>query len=111
MNIQQLISLHEQAIQTLKNIEQNNEAIRKNQDRCVEIGNGNEYVGSLKRDFIAEFHSLIDQTRAIKKENVEQYATITRRIIEPVVNRMMLVDGDGISDVYVSESKVSSLLK
>jgi hypothetical protein len=111
MNIKELISLHEQAIQTLKNIEQNNEAIRKNQDRCVMIEKGNEFVGSLKRDFIAEFHSIIDETRRIRQININQYAEIMQRLNASIVNRMMLVDADGISEVVVTETIESNLLK
>jgi hypothetical protein len=111
MNIQQLISLHEQAIQTLKNIQQNNQAIKNTQDRCVMIEKGNEFVGSMKRDFINEFHSIIDQTRAIKANNVEQYAELTKRIVQPVIDRMMLVDNGVVTELIVSETIVSNLLK
>ncbi len=111
MNIPELISLHEQAIQTLKNIQQNNQAIVKNQDKCVEIEKGNEFVGSLKRDFINEFHSLIDQTRAIKANNVAQYAELTKRIVQPIIDRMMLIDDGVVTELEVSETIVSNLLK
>ena len=89
--------LHTMAVEVLAEINRINEAIRKNQDRCVLIEKGNEYTGSLKRDFIAEFHSIIADLRKVKAANVNQYAEIMRRLNEPIVNRMMMVDGDGIS--------------
>ena len=104
-------SLHAMAIEVLAEINKNTEAIRKNQDRCVMIEKGNEYVGSLKRDFIAEFHTIIDETRRIRQININQYAEIMRRLNAPIVNRMMLVDADDISEVVVTETIESNLLK
>jgi hypothetical protein len=99
------------AVEVLAEINRINEAIRKNQDRCVLIEKGNEYTGSLKRDFINEFHSIIADLRQVKAANVNQYAEIMRRLNEPIVNRMMMVDGDGISEVVVTETIESNLLK
>jgi hypothetical protein len=103
--------LHTMAVEVLAEINRINEAIRKNQDRCVLIEKGNEYTGSLKRDFIAEFHSIIADLRKVKAANVNQYAEIMRRLNEPIVNRMMMVDGDGISEVVVTQTIESNLLK
>jgi hypothetical protein len=103
--------LHAMAIEVLAEINKNTEAIRKNQDRCVMIEKGNEYVGSLKRDFIAEFHAIIDETRRIRQININQYAEIMRRLNAPIIERMMLVDADGITEVEVTETVVSNLLK
>lgn len=103
--------LHTMAVEVLAEINRINEAIRKNQDRCVLIEKGNEYTGSLKRDFIAEFHSIITDLRKVKADNVNQYAEIMRRLNEPIVKRMMMVDGDGISEVVVTETIESNLLK
>jgi hypothetical protein len=103
--------LHAMAIEVLAEINKNTEAIRKNQDRCVMIEKGNEFVGSLKRDFIAEFHAIIDETRRIRQININQYAEIMQRLNAPIVNRMMLVDADGISEVVVTETIESNLLK
>ena len=111
MNIPKLISLHEQAIQTLKNIQQNNQAIVKNQDKCVEIEKDVNATSNFKRMYIAEFHSLIDQTRAIKANNVSQYAELTKRIVQPIIDRMMLVDDGVVTELEVSETIVSNLLK
>ena len=83
------IQLHQQALDTLWRIEENNEQLRKMYAKCVEIEKCPNTSPSFKKMFIEQYHDMISQTRRIKNENLAQYAEIMQRLVQPAFEKIL----------------------
>jgi len=83
------IQLHQQALDTLWRIEENNEQLRKMYAKCVEIEKCPNTSPSFKKMFIEQYHSMIAETRRIKQQNLETYAEIMQRLVQPALEKTL----------------------
>lgn len=83
------IKLHQQALDALYRIEENNEQLRKMYNNCVEIEKCPNTSASFKKMFIDQFQEMIKETRRIKAANLQTYAEIMQQLVQPAIEKAL----------------------
>lgn len=83
------IKLHQQALDALYRIEENNEQLRKMYNNCVEIEKCPNTSASFKKMFIDQFREMIKETRRIKAANLQTYAEIMQQLVQPAIEKAL----------------------
>lgn len=83
------IKLHQQALDALYRIEENNEQLRKMYNNCVEIEKCPNTSASFKKIYLEQYHDLIKQTRETKAANLQTYAEIMQQLVQPAIEKAL----------------------